>query len=118
MGLGAESAGQRSCDRMAPGSSGVSCVHCKAAKVWVVSFREAHLMTDSHDPSIPPSAAGPVAAGPVAASTSAGPLAMDPVAVMRSRPYLSALLLAAILGIPISAIAYGFLALTNKMQEL
>jgi len=98
---------------MAPGSSGVSCVHCKAAKVWVVSFREAHLMPDSHAPSTPPSAAGPVAA-----STVAGPLAMDPVAVMRSRPYLSALLLAAILGIPISAIAYGFLALTNKMQEL
>jgi len=43
---------------------------------------------------------------------------MDPVAVMRSKPYLSALLLAAILGIPISAIAYGFLALTTKIQEL
>ena len=70
-------------------------------------------MTDSHDPSTPPSAAGPVAA-----SSAAGPLAMDPVAVMRSKPYLSALLLAAILGIPISAIAYGFLALTTKIQEL
>ena len=33
---------------------------------------------------------------------------IDPVAVIRSRPYLAALLLAAILGIPISAIAYGF----------
>ena len=70
-------------------------------------------MTDSHDPSTPPSAAGPVAA-----PSAAGPLAMDPVAVMRSKPYLSALLLAAILGIPISAIAYGFLALTTKIQEL
>ena len=70
-------------------------------------------MTDSHDPSTPPSAAGSVAA-----SSPAGPLAMDPVAVMRSRPYLSALLLAAVLGIPISAIAYGFLALTTKIQEL
>ena len=70
-------------------------------------------MTDSHDPSTPPSAAGPVAA-----PSAAGPLAMDPVAVMRSKPYLSALLLAAVLGIPISAIAYGFLALTTKIQEL
>ena len=70
-------------------------------------------MTDPHDPSTPPSAAGPVAA-----SSAAGPLAMDPVAVMRSKPYLSALLLAAILGIPISAIAYGFLALVTKIQEL
>ncbi len=70
-------------------------------------------MTDPHDASPPPSAAGPVAA-----SSTAGPLAMDPVAVMRSKPYLSALLLAAILGIPISAIAYGFLALVSKIQEV
>ena len=36
--------------------------------------------------------------------------------VIRSRPYLSALVLAAILGIPISAVAYGFLALVDKIQ--
>ena len=42
---------------------------------------------------------------------------MDPVAVIRSRRYLSALVLAAILGIPISAIAYGFLVLVTKIQE-
>ena len=36
--------------------------------------------------------------------------------VIRSRPYLMALVLAAILGIPISAIAYGFLALVSKVQ--
>ncbi len=41
---------------------------------------------------------------------------MDPVAVIRSRQYLSALILAAILGIPISAAAYGFLALVSKIQ--
>jgi H+/Cl- antiporter ClcA len=41
---------------------------------------------------------------------------MDPVAVIRSRAYLSALVLAAILGIPISAIAYGFLTLVQKLQ--
>ncbi len=43
---------------------------------------------------------------------------MDPVAVLRSRAYLSALVLAAILGIPISAAAYGFLALVTNSQEL
>jgi H+/Cl- antiporter ClcA len=43
--------------------------------------------------------------------------AMDPAAVIRSKPYLIALVLAAILGIPISAIAYGFLALTGGIQE-
>ena len=42
---------------------------------------------------------------------------MDPAAVIRSKPYLSALLLAAVLGIPISAVAYGFLALVAEIQE-
>ncbi len=42
---------------------------------------------------------------------------MDPVAVLRSRAYLSALVLAALLGIPVSAVAYGFLALVSKIQE-
>ena len=42
----------------------------------------------------------------------------DPVAVIRSRSYVGALLLAAILGIPISAIAYGFLALVSEIQQL
>ena len=45
------------------------------------------------------------------------PAALDPAVVIRSRPYLSALVLAAILGIPISAIAYGFLALVDKIQS-
>ncbi|WP_217702542.1 chloride channel protein [Nocardioides guangzhouensis] len=43
---------------------------------------------------------------------------MDPVAVIRSRAYLSALALAAILGVPVSAVAYGFLALTTRLQQL
>ena len=43
---------------------------------------------------------------------------MDPVVVIRSRAYLSALVLAAILGVPISAVAYGFLALVSKLQGL
>ena len=41
---------------------------------------------------------------------------MDPVAVVRSRAYLSALVLAALLGIPVSAVAYGFLALVAAIQ--
>jgi H+/Cl- antiporter ClcA len=61
-------------------------------------------MTDSHPPS-------------GAASRSGGTQAMDPVAIIRSRQYLSALLLAAILGIPISAAAYGFLALVTTIQD-
>ena len=46
-----------------------------------------------------------------------GAPAMDPVEVIRSRAYLAALVLAAVLGIPISAVAYGFLALTTAIQE-
>ena len=45
-----------------------------------------------------------------------GTAAVDPLGVMRSRAYLSALVLAALLGIPISAVAYGFLALVSKIQ--
>jgi len=41
----------------------------------------------------------------------------DPAVVIRSRAYLTALLLAAILGIPISAVSYGFLALVAAIQE-
>ncbi|HYN65486.1 MAG TPA: chloride channel protein [Ornithinibacter sp.] len=44
------------------------------------------------------------------------PAALDPVSLVRSRAYLSALVLAALLGIPISAIAYGFLALVGYLQ--
>ncbi|HEX5917683.1 MAG TPA: chloride channel protein [Nocardioides sp.] len=48
----------------------------------------------------------------------AGPPAIDPATAVRSRPYLSALLLSAALGAPISAAAYGFLALVAAIQEL
>lgn len=61
-------------------------------------------------------AAGPP--GPEGPSTpGTGQAQLDPAAVIRSRSYLSALLLAAILGIPISAVAYGFLALVAAVQE-
>jgi H+/Cl- antiporter ClcA len=47
----------------------------------------------------------------------AGPPAIDPAAVIRSKRYIGALGLAAILGIPISVIAYGFLALVAAIQR-
>jgi H+/Cl- antiporter ClcA len=56
------------------------------------------------DSTSPPAAAG-------------NPPAVDPVKVIRSKAYLTALILAAILGIPISAVAYGFLALVSKIQR-
>ena len=68
------------------------------------------------DSTAPPSA-GSHSAGPPTRPAS-GPAAMDPVAVVRSKQYLSALVLAAIIGIPISVVAYGFLALVSKVQEL
>jgi H+/Cl- antiporter ClcA len=41
----------------------------------------------------------------------------DPAALLRSRRYIGLLILAAILGVPISAAAYGFLALVSGLQE-
>ena len=41
----------------------------------------------------------------------------DPVALLRSRGYLRLLALAAILGVPVSAAAYGFLALVSYLQK-
>jgi H+/Cl- antiporter ClcA len=40
----------------------------------------------------------------------------DPLAPLRSRSYLALLALAAIIGVPISAVAFGFLALVSKAQ--
>jgi H+/Cl- antiporter ClcA len=40
----------------------------------------------------------------------------DPLAVLRSRSYLALLALAAIIGVPVSAVAYFFLALVSKLQ--
>ena len=42
--------------------------------------------------------------------------AQDPLTLMRSRAYVKALILAAIIGAPISAIAYGYLALVDWSQ--
>ena len=70
-------------------------------------------MADSPTPPAAPIPAGPAGATP----SGANPAAMDPRKVIRSPAYLSALVLAAILGIPISAVAYGFLALVSKIQH-
>jgi H+/Cl- antiporter ClcA len=54
---------------------------------------------------------------PPTVSPSPEPSGPDPAAVMRSRPYIAALVFAALLGIPISALAYGFLALVATLQR-
>jgi H+/Cl- antiporter ClcA len=41
----------------------------------------------------------------------------DPAALLRSRSYLGLLVIAALLGVPISAAAYGFLALVSYLQS-
>ena len=41
----------------------------------------------------------------------------DPLALLRSRSYLRLLVLAALIGVPVSAIAYGFLKLVAWLQE-
>ncbi len=53
---------------------------------------------------------------PAPPGTPARPGLPDPVALLRSRSYLMLLVLAAILGVPISA-AYGFLALASYLQK-
>jgi H+/Cl- antiporter ClcA len=41
----------------------------------------------------------------------------DPLALLRSRSYVRLLLLAALIGVPVSAVAYGFLKLVAVLQE-
>ena len=41
----------------------------------------------------------------------------DPVTLLKSQGYIGLLLLAAVLGVPISAAAYGFLALIEYLQR-
>jgi H+/Cl- antiporter ClcA len=57
------------------------------------------------------------ASQPAAAPQAGGPPAIDPIAVIRSKRYIGALVLAAIVGIPIAVIAYGFLALVAAIQQ-
>ena len=51
-----------------------------------------------------------------AKSTTAKTSPANSLAVLRTRGYLVLLVLAALIGAPISAIAYGFLALVSKLQ--
>src|SRR3954447_1220047 len=46
-----------------------------------------------------------------------GPRRADPLAVLRSRQYLGVLILGAVLGVPISAIAYFFLKASAWLQS-
>jgi len=53
---------------------------------------------------------------PAPQEPSASP-ASDPLALVRSRDYTVALVLAALIGVPVAAIAYGFLALVDWLQQ-
>ncbi len=64
----------------------------------------------------PTPATGPPGGAPTPPTGSA-PAMTDPVSVIRSRQYLSALVLAALIGLPISAIAYGYLAAVTWLQD-
>jgi H+/Cl- antiporter ClcA len=61
-------------------------------------------------PAAPPGV--PAAGGPAGAAAVA-----DPMELLKSRSYLQVLALAALIGVPISAIAYGYLALVNHLQH-
>ncbi len=52
-------------------------------------------------------------AGPSGSPTAA----VDPLVIVKSNEYLRALLLAALIALPVAAIAYGFLALVDWLQE-
>ncbi|MGW9136065.1 chloride channel protein [Streptomyces sp. NPDC055681] len=56
-----------------------------------------------------------MSAKPVGASATAPP---NPFAIVRTRGYTGLLVVAALLGVPISAVAFGFLALTHELQSL
>jgi H+/Cl- antiporter ClcA len=51
-----------------------------------------------------------------ATAPTGAPPTLDPASIVRSKAYLSALVLAALIGIPISVVAYGFLALAGWLQ--
>ncbi|MFI7136813.1 chloride channel protein [Streptomyces massasporeus] len=42
----------------------------------------------------------------------------DPLAILRSRPYAALLVMAALIGVPVSVVAFGFLALVGELQPL
>ncbi|MFI9048572.1 chloride channel protein [Streptomyces sp. NPDC053427] len=54
--------------------------------------------------------------GPVGGAPATAP--QDPFAPLRSRGYLKLLVLAALIGVPICAVAFGFLALVHELEPL
>ncbi len=71
------------------------------------------------DASVSQSALGPpdAPASPGGPAQPAGASPPDPMALLRSRAYVGLLVFAAILGVPISAVAWGFLALVSYLQK-
>src|SRR5271168_2834545 len=61
----------------------------------------------------------PAAAQPDPTASAPTPAAAqpDPMAILRSKRYVQLLLLAAIIGVPVSAVAYGFLKLVSLLQQ-
>ncbi|MDX3055294.1 chloride channel protein [Streptomyces sp. NE06-03E] len=55
---------------------------------------------------------------PAEAGAAPGTERPDPLAVVRTRQYLVLLVMVALLGVPISAAAFGFLALVHELQSL
>jgi H+/Cl- antiporter ClcA len=60
---------------------------------------------------------GPSASATSTAPAEPGPAPADPGAPLRNPAYIRLLILAALLGVPISAAAYGFLALVSYLQK-
>lgn len=54
---------------------------------------------------------------PVATSGSEARSSPDPLKLLRSRAYLVLLVMAALIGVPVSAAAFGFLALVGEVQQ-
>ncbi len=72
---------------------------------------------DSHSDASRATSAGDAPASGTTAAPEVSAAAPTPAAVLRSRPYLGLLVLAAVLGVPISAIAYFFLQLVTHLQH-
>ncbi len=68
------------------------------------------------DAAATPPAASPVAA-PAPGDASAPAPGPDPAELLRSRSYVQLLVLAALIGVPVSAVAYFYLALVGKLQH-
>jgi H+/Cl- antiporter ClcA len=57
------------------------------------------------------------AASPTTPAAATPAAALDPMEMLKSKSYLQLLVLAAIIGVPVSAVAYGFLALVSHLQH-